>query len=116
MAKVLHEQDVIIVELDPGYDSVEIEPLQKLAELLLGEVARAERPRLVLDMAHTRYIDSMFIETVFRVWKRVKERRGAMALCQLNEVCTEILRITRLDDIWPICRTRAEAVQMVKAE
>jgi anti-sigma B factor antagonist len=116
MAKILHEQGVIIVELEPSYDSVEFEPLQKLSELLLGEVSRVERPLLVLDMAQTRYIDSMFIETVFRVWKRVKERRGAMALCCANDVCTEIVRITRLDDIWPIFRTRAEAIALVKAE
>jgi anti-anti-sigma factor len=116
MAKIIHQQGVIIVELDPSYDSVEIEPLLRLGELLLAEISRVDSPRMVLDLAQTRYIDSMFIETVFRVWKRIKERNGSMALCHANQVCSEVLRVTKLTEIWPLCTTREDAIWTVKEE
>ena len=71
-------------------------------------------PRLVLDMTKTRYIDSMFIETVFRAWKRIQERKGTMALCCPNEMCAQVLTITNLNRLWPVCATRAEAIRVAK--
>lgn len=114
MAQVIHQNDVTIVELDPSYDSVAHEPLERLGELLFHEVAALSPPRLVLDMTRTQYIDSMFIETVFRVWKRVQERKGKMALCCPNEMCAEVLTITNLNKLWPVCGTRDDAIRVTR--
>src|SRR5207302_10687825 len=107
MTQVIHAEEVTIVELDESYESIAVDPLEKLSELLLGEIAAMSPPRLVLDMTKTRYIDSMFIETVFRAWKRIQERKGKMALCCPNEMCAQVLTITNLNKLWPVCGTRA---------
>ena len=65
-------------------------------------------------MTHTRFIDSMFIETVFRAWKRIQELHGAMAICCANEMCAEVLKTTKLDEIWSICPSREEAIRVVR--
>ncbi len=114
MAEVIYEQDVIILELDAAYESLEAHTLQAMGALLLEEIGRTETPRIVLDMTHTRFIDSMFIETVFRAWKRIQERHGAMAICCLNEMCEEVLKIAKLNDIWAICPSREEAIRVVR--
>jgi anti-anti-sigma factor len=114
MAQVIHQQDVTIVELDASYESIALDPLEQLGDLLFGEIAAMSPPRLVLDMTNTRYIDSMFIETVFRAWKRIQERKGKMALCCANEMCAQVLTITNLNKLWPVCATREEAIRVAR--
>ena len=114
MAQVIYEQGVIVLELDAAYESLEAQTLQAMGELLLEEIGRAETPRVVLDMTQTRFIDSMFIETVFRAWKRIQELHGAMAICCANVMCEEVLKIAKLNAIWAICPSREEAIQVVR--
>jgi anti-anti-sigma factor len=114
MSQIIHEQDVTVVELDESYESIALDPLERLGELLFGEIAAMSPPRLVLDMTKTRYIDSMFIETVFRAWKRIQERKGKMALCCPNDMCAQVLTITNLNKLWPVCASRAEAVRVAR--
>jgi anti-anti-sigma regulatory factor len=49
-----------------------------------------------------------------RPWKRVRERGGHMALCNLSENAREILRFTKLDRLWAISASRAEAMQAMR--
>jgi hypothetical protein len=37
-----------------------------------------------------------------------------MAFCNVSEQEREVLAVTRLDGIWPICRSRGEALQAVR--
>lgn len=114
MAQVIRQRDVTIIELDDMYESVVLDSLEQLADLLFGEIAAMSPPRLVLDLSQTRYIDSMFIETVFMAWKRIQERQGKMALCCPNELCAQVLTITNLNKLWPVCATREEAIGVAR--
>lgn len=110
MTKVLREQDVTVVELDAEYDSFDLERLQQVHDLLIALAQTATPPRLVLDLRQTRFIGSAFLEMAFRAWKRLQDRRGYLALCCLHPYCAEVLKATRLDQLWPSYATREEAV------
>ena len=110
MYRVIRQQGVTIIELGPRYDSLDDETLEEFGRSLLTEADQAEPPRLLLDLSHTTYVGSGFIELMVRVWKRVKMRGGTMALCGLQPFCAEVLNVTRLDTIWPIYPGRSKAV------
>jgi len=113
MTRVSRQQGVTILELGPSYDSLDDSSLEEFGGALLDEAAHAEPPRLILDLSHTSYIGSSFLELLVRAWKRIRGRGGAMALCGVQPFCVEVLQITRLDSLWTIYPTRSEAVAAV---
>ena len=110
MARIVREQDITIIELDERYDALEETNIDALASLMLAEVEKMQPPWLILDFRQTVYISSRVLEVLFRTWKRVNDREGRMAICCLSEFCAEVIHITRLDTVWDIHPSRAEAV------
>ncbi len=114
MTEVIEDADVVIFELGSKYDSLDMDELRRLGGLLLDKAEEVETPRIVIDLTQTRYFGSIFISTLFRTWKRVREKHGAMAICGVNPFCMEVLELNNLPTIWTIVPTREEAIQAVK--
>ena len=110
MHQVIQDNGVTIVELGSSYAALDYEVLQDLGEVLLSEASHAEPPMVIVDMSATTYVNSSFIELLVRAWKRLKQRHGLMALCAAQPFCREVLRVARLDSIWPIYANRGEAM------
>ena len=110
MSEIVRHSGVTVICLDPSHDSLTEETIRKFGQLLLTQAARAEPPILVVDLAETEYIGSSFLELLLRTWKRLKERKGTLALCRVRPFCLEVLEHTRLDTLWPAYSTRGEAV------
>ena len=68
---------------------------------------------VVIDFHRSDYFGSTALGFFVRLWKRVTMRNGRMAFCNLSQHGAEILRITKLDAYWPICKTRAEALAIM---
>jgi anti-sigma B factor antagonist len=69
---------------------------------------------VVLDFAKTDYYGSTALGFFVKVWTRLRRKGGQMAFCNISENELEILRLTKLDGLWPICETREEAIAAVK--
>lgn len=110
MSRITQSQGVTIIEPGASYDSLDERSLEEFGEVLLAEATYADPPRLLLDLSRTAFIGSSFIELLVQAWKRLKHRRGDMALCALQPFCAEVLRIARLDTIWPIYASQRDAL------
>jgi stage II sporulation protein AA (anti-sigma F factor antagonist) len=108
MIDIVQESDVFLVAFRPSDHTLDDAAVEDVAGQLL-RTAAADPPRLVLDLGEVRFFGSSFIELMFRAWKRLKERNGAMVLCCLHPHCAEVLKVTKLDTLWPICATREDA-------
>jgi len=108
---------VTVIELGPGYQIVDEQLLETgIEESLVDLVAEANPPLVVLDLAHTRFFGSSFIEVLFRLWTAVQGRPGgSFALCGLTPHCLDVLKITHLDTLWKLFPTRADAVRALQA-
>jgi anti-anti-sigma factor len=102
MHKVLHERSVTIVELGLRYDSLDDASLQEFAGQFLHEAEQADPPCVLLDLSQTDYIGSRFVEVLLRAWRRLKERGGTLALCGVQPFCLEVLKVTRLNQVWTV--------------
>ena len=114
---VVMQGRVTVIELGPGYQIVDEQLLETgVEESLVDIVAEAQPPLVVLDLAHTRFFGSSFIEVLFRLWNRVQTRPGGtFALCGLTPHCLDVLKITHLDTLWKLFPTRAEAVRALES-
>ncbi len=113
MVKVSRQHNVTVVETEGNYPSLEVAKLEEMGRVLLGEAVCADPPLLVLDLADTGFVGSSFIELMIRAMKRVRERGGAFALCQVQPFCLDILQTARLDQVFPRYSTRDEAIAAV---
>jgi anti-sigma B factor antagonist len=116
MLPISQHNGVTVVELEASYESLDAEALEELGKLLLDEAASVEPPLILLDLAHTRFIGSSFIELLVRVWKRLKSRDGTMALCNMKPFCAEVIRVTRLDTLWDVFPSRDRGIASMAGE
>ena len=114
---VLKVGDVTVVVFGSEQRQLDEVGLEKIGRQLIEVAQAANPPLLVLDMAPTEFFGSSFIETLFRVWKKLNTQPGAkFAISGLQPYCKEVLEVTHLDRLWPLPATRAEAIAAFTAE
>jgi anti-anti-sigma factor len=68
---------------------------------------------VVLDFHKTDYCGSTALGFFVKLWKRVRMQNGRMVFCNLSDHEREVLQITSLDHLWPICSSRNDALEAV---
>jgi anti-anti-sigma factor len=105
---------VTCVTFGPDFRNMTEDVLPIATDALLS-AATAPTPKLVIDLGNTDFFGSSFIEILFRVWKRLKQRDGKFALYNLTPYCAEVIKITHLDTLWPVRATQSDAISAVRA-
>jgi anti-anti-sigma factor len=114
-----------IFEIDQEGDTIIVVPTVDLRELNYQRIEEGARKTLdlldgpgiknvVLDFHKTDYYGSTALGFFLKLWKRIRGRNGRMAFCNVSNHEKEILKITKLDHLWAICTSRAEALKTVK--
>ena len=106
---LLRQDGVTIVHFDPAVRAITEDVLLASTDTILS-AAEADDPRIVVDLKGIEFFSSSFIELMFRLWKRVKNRDGRFALCNLHPYCREVLEITNLHTLWSLCDSRDDAI------
>lgn len=110
--QVCQQGEITVIALGPEYENLDEPMLDHVREVMLDLAQSANPPRVVLDLSHTKFFGSAFIEILFRTWNRLKSRPGGrFAICGLTPYCAEVLEVTHLNRLWEICRTRDEALR-----
>lgn len=114
-----------IFEIELADDAILVIPVVDLRELdyqridegagrifdLLGD---SGIKHVVLDFHKTDYYGSTALGFFVKLWQRVRRVNGRMAFCNVSAHEKEILHITHLDHLWPICSSRTEALAAVR--
>lgn len=106
--------DVTVVALHEQYDNLDTAELEAVAKDLLALAQSANPPLIVFDFAATKFFGSAFLGCLFRVWRRLITRQGKMACCNAHGICRQVLQVTQVDRLWPICDSLDAAVRSVK--
>jgi anti-anti-sigma regulatory factor len=69
---------------------------------------------VVLDCCTTDYFGTSALKFLARLRDKVQAKNACMAVCRASAHELEVLRGTHLDGSWPICPSRAEALQAVR--
>lgn len=110
--EIVKEGQVTVVALGPEYENLDEPRLDALTDVLLQVAETASPPIVVLDLSHTSFFGSAFIEVIFRMWNRLNHREGGkFTICGLSEYCTEVLEVTHLDQLWETFDTRDAAIK-----
>lgn len=107
---------VTVATIGPEFETIDEPALERLASFLLSLTENKDLKKLVIDLSETTFFGSGLLAIILRVYSRLSARGGQMALCGLRPHCRQVLETTRLDTLWPVYATRAEAVQQVAGD
>lgn len=103
--------DVTVITASPGLELLDLDLADNAADLVLGPLRGQENPLVVVDLGRLPYFGSLFLSILLRCHKLVTTRGGMMVLAGVSDKARELFRITKLDLIWPIYKSRREAVE-----
>ncbi len=94
-------------------NSLSGELLEEAAAMMSGLIEAHESPMLVIDLSGVPSCSSLFMSFLLRCHKAVKNRGGEMVLCAASKMLLELFALTRLDTVWAVYETRAQALDAV---
>jgi anti-anti-sigma factor len=113
-----------IFEIEQQDDTIIIVPAVDLRELdyqseegartILDLLNGTGIKNVVMDFHKTDYYGSSALAFFMKLWMRVRKQNGRMAFCNVSAYEKEILQITKLDHLWPICSSRIEALEAIR--
>lgn len=106
---VTEEKDIRIVEFTNNkiLDEANIADIGATLNALIDE---RDQPRLVLDFATVDHLSSAALGMLINANNRIKQRNGQLRLTNIKPQIFEVFRITKLDRLFRIYPTRAEAL------
>jgi anti-anti-sigma factor len=105
--------ETLVVTPTTDLQELRYEEIESGARDVLGHLDTGPVKNVVLDFQRTAYYGSTALGFFIKVWKRVRSRGGQMAFCNVSGLEREILQVTKLDGLWPVCASRAEALAAV---
>ena len=89
-----------------------------LDEMSVSEIERAltalleakERPKILLDFSNVDHLTSAALGMLININNRVKQRNGQLRLANIRPQIMEVFMITKLNRLFRILPTRAEAL------
>jgi anti-sigma B factor antagonist len=82
---------------------------QEFKQAVLDEVEQGAR-LVVVDFTKSAYIDSSGLGALVSLGKRLREMGGDLRLAGLNDDLRTLFELTRLDALFPLYATRADAL------
>jgi anti-sigma B factor antagonist len=103
--------NTVVVTPASSVESLNWDLVEQAADLVMEPLSNQEAPMVVVDLSRVGYFGSVFLALLLRCHKFVKKKGGELVLCGASDMALELLRITALDTIWAIYKTRDEAMQ-----
>jgi anti-sigma B factor antagonist len=98
--------DVLMVDVE---GQLVVTNRQDFKQAILDEVELGART-VVVDFTQSGYIDSSGLGALVSLSKRVRDAGGDVRLTGLNEDLRRLFELTRLDQLFPLYATRADAL------
>ncbi len=108
--------DVTVIVASPALEAMEPSLVDGAAALLLEPLRDLEAPLVVIDLSQINYFGSAFLALLIRCWKRVMSQGGMMVLTGVTDRIRDLLRMTKLDMVWPIYGSRREAIDSLLSD
>lgn len=106
-------KDALVITPRVDLREFEFDQIEAAAESALRQVDSGEVRNVVIDFRETDFYGSTALAFFVKLWKRVKSAGGKLAFCNVSPHEREILEITHLHTLWPLCASLEEALAAV---
>jgi anti-sigma B factor antagonist len=88
--------------------------IARIGKELQDLVAGAPVPKLVVDFRNVTNMSSSALGMLITLHKRVREANGQLRLCNIQPAIEEVFKITRLNEIFQIRESQADALESIQ--
>ena len=106
-----HEDDIPVLDVTGEIDIYTTPQFKEAVSAAIDQ----NKPAIVINMANVTYMDSSGFGTLLSATKRLRPLDGALYLSGCNEAIQRMLQITRLNTIFGVYATEAEALAAAKS-
>jgi len=107
------ENDTLIVMPQGSVSSLAGDEVSSELDELLVRLKSAGPNSVVVDFEKVSYFGTVMLGAMHAIWKHVRQQGGKMALCNVSDMGREILRVSGIDVLWPVCASRRDALEEV---
>jgi len=94
---------------------VPVDMSDSFEEQVMRNIEGLEAPKVVIDFDGVEFISSAILGKLIKLSGRVvTDQRGHLKLCSLDERIAEVFKITGLEKLFSIHKTRSEAVAALR--
>jgi anti-anti-sigma factor len=105
---------VAVLRLDEmEYSSLDHAKLTRLRQLL-DQAEKLDAPYLVVDLSGVHYFGARFVALLVSIRNQLQRHDGGLALCGLGPLCSELIQVLELDQVFDIYPTRRIALQKIE--
>ena len=88
--------------------------IAEIGEQLAAIIDKEDRPRIIISFAAVEHLSSAALGTLITVNNRIREKSGQLRLSDINPQIYEVFQITKLNKLFRIYPTLAEAQQSLQ--
>jgi anti-sigma B factor antagonist len=109
--QVKRHGEVVVIVPSPEVENLPDTTINMAAQMVLAPLKADPPTSLIVDLTNVRYFGSAFITFLLRCHLPMKQQGGELVLAGVNDRIRELLKTTALDTIWPLYKTRQEALE-----
>ena len=110
------DQNILIVVPQGDVSSLEEDEVHgELQGVLDALKAKAELTHVVVDLQLAPFFGSTMLGAMIKLWQVITVTKGKMALCCASDFEVDVLQATKLDSVWPMYASRAEALAALRS-
>ena len=88
--------------------------VQELGRALMDLVVNRYMIKMIIDMGEVRYLSSSVLRQFIALYKKIKEEKGDLKMCRVNQEVREVFKITQLDKMIEIKEDLTSAMNAFK--
>lgn len=113
--EIIHDEDLIIVVPVTDLRELDFASTEHAAARVFEMLEQKHAKHVVIDLWKTDYYGSTALGFFVKLRKRAAEQGGQLAMCNISKHELEVLQVTKLDKLWPICDSREAAIKAVRS-
>jgi anti-sigma B factor antagonist len=107
--KITQNKDVQVIEF-VDHKILDEANIKEIGDSLNGLIEAKDRPKLLLDFALVDHLSSAALGMLINVNSKIKQQSGQLRLVNIKPQIVEVFVITKLNKLFRILPTRAEAL------
>ena len=105
----------VVLNLRRGLSEIEFDEAPPDVARLLELLRKEQVAHVVVDCHEIDFLRSTAVGFFVILWQRIKGRGGLLVFCNASAKAKDVLATTKLDRIWRVCGSRADALAEIDA-
>jgi anti-anti-sigma factor len=103
--------DIAVITPSPDVESMNETVIHQAAQMVVDALKEDPPAGIVIDLSQVNYFGSVFVSFLLRCHMRAKQQGSEIVIAGASDRTRELLRLTALDTLWALYKTRAEALE-----